>query len=69
MVAPVPLWATLVLGALPLGRFGPEALAGRWLPGVVAGETLLTAALTARRRQRSSAAAGAGRGRRRRAGA
>jgi 3-oxocholest-4-en-26-oyl-CoA dehydrogenase beta subunit len=44
-VAPVPLWATLVLGALPLARFGPADLAARWLPGVVAGETFLTAAL------------------------
>ena len=25
VVAPVPLWATLVLGALPLARFGSEA--------------------------------------------
>ena len=44
-VAPVPLWATLVLGALPLARFGSEAQRDRWLPGVVAGEVLLTAAL------------------------
>lgn len=45
-VAPVPLWATTVLGALPLARFAPEALAARWLPGVVAGDVVLTAALT-----------------------
>ncbi|HVX21517.1 MAG TPA: acyl-CoA dehydrogenase family protein [Acidimicrobiales bacterium] len=45
-VAPVPLWATLVLGALPVGRFAPADLAARWLPGVVAGDTFLTAALT-----------------------
>jgi alkylation response protein AidB-like acyl-CoA dehydrogenase len=44
-VAPVPLWATLVLGALPIAYFGSEAQRGRWLPGVVAGEVLLTAAL------------------------
>ena len=44
-VAPVPLWATLVLGALPLAHFGSEAQRGRWLPGVVAGEVILTAAL------------------------
>ncbi len=44
-VAPVPLWATLVLGALPLARFGSEAQRGRWIPGVVAGDVLLTAAL------------------------
>ncbi len=46
VVAPVPLWATLVLGALPLTRFGSEAQRGRWLPGVVAGNVILTAALT-----------------------
>jgi 3-oxocholest-4-en-26-oyl-CoA dehydrogenase beta subunit len=46
VVAPVPLWATLVLGALPIASFGTEAQQSRWLPGVVAGETLLTAALT-----------------------
>lgn len=45
-VAPVPLWATTVLGALPLSRFAPDALAARWLPGVVAGDVVLTAALT-----------------------
>jgi len=45
-VAPVPLWATLVLGALPLTRFGSEAQRGRWLPGVVAGKVILTSALT-----------------------
>jgi alkylation response protein AidB-like acyl-CoA dehydrogenase len=44
-VAPVPLWATLVLGALPVARFGSDALRARWLPGVVSGDTLLTAAL------------------------
>jgi alkylation response protein AidB-like acyl-CoA dehydrogenase len=45
-VAPVPLWSTLVLGALPLTHFGSEAQRGRWLPGVVAGEVILTAALS-----------------------
>lgn len=44
-VAPVPVWETLVLGALPLARFGSEAQRERWLPAVVAGEALLTAAL------------------------
>lgn len=43
-VAPVPLWPTTVLGALPLARFAPEALAGRWLPGVVTGDVVLSAA-------------------------
>jgi 3-oxocholest-4-en-26-oyl-CoA dehydrogenase beta subunit len=44
-VAPVPLWATLVLGALPIAHFGSEVQRARWLPGVVAGEVFLTAAL------------------------
>jgi alkylation response protein AidB-like acyl-CoA dehydrogenase len=46
VVAPVPLWATLVLGALPIARFGGEAQQAEWLPGVVAGEVMLSAALT-----------------------
>ncbi|HEX4433939.1 MAG TPA: acyl-CoA dehydrogenase family protein [Acidimicrobiales bacterium] len=46
VVAPVPLWSTLVLGALPLARFGTDAQRARWLPGVVAGEVILTAALS-----------------------
>jgi len=45
-VAPVPLWATLVLGALPVAHFGSDAQRARWLPGVVAGEVLLSAALS-----------------------
>jgi alkylation response protein AidB-like acyl-CoA dehydrogenase len=45
-VAPVPLWSTLVLGAMPLARFGSEAQRAAWLPGVVAGDVILTAALT-----------------------
>jgi alkylation response protein AidB-like acyl-CoA dehydrogenase len=46
VVAPVPLWATLVLGALPLARFGHPEQQGRWLPRVASGEAMLTAALT-----------------------
>jgi alkylation response protein AidB-like acyl-CoA dehydrogenase len=46
VVAPVPLWATLVLGALPIAHFGSAAQRARWLPGVIAGEVILTAALT-----------------------
>jgi alkylation response protein AidB-like acyl-CoA dehydrogenase len=45
VVAPIPLWATLVLGALPLAKFGSAELQSRWLPGVVTGEVVLTAAL------------------------
>jgi 3-oxocholest-4-en-26-oyl-CoA dehydrogenase beta subunit len=44
-VAPVPAWETLVLGALPLARFGSAAQRDRWLPAVAAGDALLTAAL------------------------
>ena len=45
-VAPVPLWATLVLGAFPIAHFGSGTQRARWLPGVVSGEVILTAALT-----------------------
>lgn len=44
--APLPLWETIVLGAMPLARFGAPALAGQWLPGVIDGTALLTAAVT-----------------------
>jgi alkylation response protein AidB-like acyl-CoA dehydrogenase len=44
-VAPVPLWADLCLGALPIGRFGSDEQQAALLPGVVAGEVILTAAL------------------------
>jgi alkylation response protein AidB-like acyl-CoA dehydrogenase len=44
-VAPVPFFATLALGALPLAEFGTEAQKRALLPGVVSGETILTAAL------------------------
>ena len=37
-VAPVPALASLVLGALPIARFGSDAQKQRWLPGVVAGD-------------------------------
>lgn len=46
VVAQVPLWSTLVLGALPLARFGSDAQRAAWLPGVVAGDVILTAALS-----------------------
>ncbi len=38
VVAPVPLWATLVLGALPISQFGSTAQQSKWLPGVAKGE-------------------------------
>ncbi len=44
-VAPVPLYATLVLGALPLLEFGTEAQQNAFLPGVAEGKIILTAAL------------------------
>jgi len=44
-VAPVPLWATVVLGAMPIARWGTDAQKAMWLPGVCAGEIRLSAAL------------------------
>ena len=43
--APVPALATLALGALPVARFGTDEQQAALLPGVVAGATVLTAAL------------------------
>src|SRR5262245_5432611 len=45
-VAPVPVFPTLVLGALPLAEFGTPEQRRQWLPGVTAGDIVLTAALT-----------------------
>ena len=44
-VAPIPLWATLVLGALPVAEFGSDAVKAELLPGVARGTTVLSAAL------------------------
>ena len=44
-VAPVPAWATLALGALPIDQFGSAAQRRRVLPGVSAGDVVLSAAL------------------------
>lgn len=44
-VAPVPVWSTLVLGALPLARFGTEEQRRDLLTGVPEDEVILTAAL------------------------
>jgi alkylation response protein AidB-like acyl-CoA dehydrogenase len=44
-VAPVPTWPTLVLGALPVAKFGNAEQRRRLLPAVVSGEALLSAAL------------------------
>jgi len=43
--APVPYLETVVLGVLPLAEFGSPTQREAWLPGVVAGEVILTAAL------------------------
>jgi acyl-CoA dehydrogenase len=45
VVAPVPVWATVVLGALAIAEFGSPEQRSAWLPGVVAGDVFLTAAL------------------------
>ena len=37
-VAPVPLWPTLVLGAMPIAEFGTQPLRDRWLRAVVSGQ-------------------------------
>ena len=44
-VAPVPVYPALVLGALPVARFGSEARKREWLPEIARGERILTAAL------------------------
>ena len=46
-VAPIPALPTLVSAALPIAEHGTEAQRARFLPGVVRGELVLTAALTA----------------------
>lgn len=45
-VAPVPLWPTLVLGAMPISEFGAPALRDRWLRAVASGEAVLTGAFS-----------------------
>ncbi|MFM8303200.1 MAG: acyl-CoA dehydrogenase family protein [Actinomycetota bacterium] len=45
VVAPVPYWATVVCGARAIAGFGTAAQQAAWLPGVVAGDVMLTAAL------------------------
>ena len=45
--APIPFLETAVLGVLPLAAFGSTEQQEAWLPGVVRGETRLSAALVA----------------------
>ena len=45
-VAPVPYYATVILGAMPIAEFGNDEQRKRLLPGVAEGETILTAALS-----------------------
>ena len=45
-VAPVPLWPTLVLGAMPIAEFGAPQLQDRWLEPVVSGRAVLTGAFS-----------------------
>ncbi len=44
-VAPVPLYASLVLGALPIARFGSPAQRRNWLAPLAVGDAKLTAAI------------------------
>lgn len=44
-VAPVPVYASAVLGCLPLSQFGTDAERAEWLPRASSGEVILTAAL------------------------
>lgn len=43
--APVPLWASLVLGGMPIAEFGTDEQKARYLRPMAAGELVLTAAL------------------------
>jgi 3-oxocholest-4-en-26-oyl-CoA dehydrogenase beta subunit len=45
VVAPLPVWSTLVLGVMPLAAFATEDVQQAYLPGVARGEVVLTAAL------------------------
>ncbi|WP_421120682.1 acyl-CoA dehydrogenase family protein [Aquihabitans daechungensis] len=45
-LAPLPVLSTLVLGALPIAEFGSADQQAAWLPGVIDGSVILTAALS-----------------------
>ncbi len=44
-VAPVPYWAAIVCGALPVAELGTAEQRARWLPAITAGSAFVTAAL------------------------
>jgi alkylation response protein AidB-like acyl-CoA dehydrogenase len=44
-VAPVPVLASIVMGALPIAEFGSDEQRARWVPAAVEGRAILTAAL------------------------
>jgi len=44
-VAPVPVLASCVLGALPIATFGTDDQRTRWVPPMISGQVVLTAAL------------------------
>src|SRR5882672_5317450 len=44
-VAPIPYYAAVVLGALPISKFGTDAQKAAILPGVASGDEIITAAL------------------------
>jgi alkylation response protein AidB-like acyl-CoA dehydrogenase len=60
-VAPVPAYAALVLGADPIARYGTAAQQARYLPGIVAGSSVLSAGWMERGRADPSAPATAAR--------
>jgi alkylation response protein AidB-like acyl-CoA dehydrogenase len=43
--APIPIYETVVLAALPIAEFGSPAQAAAWLPAIANGERIATAAL------------------------
>jgi 3-oxocholest-4-en-26-oyl-CoA dehydrogenase beta subunit len=45
-LAPVPVWSTVAAVALPIAEFGTAAQKQAWLPRVVGGEVMLSAAIT-----------------------
>lgn len=53
--APLPAYASMILGAAPIARFGSRSQQERWLPGVAAGATILTGALVGENDSRTPA--------------